>query len=169
MILRSLPLSLSMLLAAACGGDDHGVADEDIILLDDASDEVVLDLADLVERGEVTTDDEVAAFLVSPADGDQLPAGQPPTFEWELRASDLRHGRTTGDYVWLRIDGPGMEGPIDVAAIESTEWTMDDEHWELLQEATGPCEVQVVSAYVERGLIEEVFMPSANPTFSVTE
>jgi hypothetical protein len=170
MTLRTLCLSLSapLLAAAACGGDD-GHADDEIVLLDDSSDEVVLTLEDLVDRGEVTTDDSVAAFLVSPADGDELSAGEPPTFTWEPRASTLRHGRTTGDYVWLRIDGPGMEAPIDVAAIESTEWTMDEEHWEHLQEATGPCEVQVISAYVDRGIVEEAFQPSSNPTFSVIE
>lgn len=168
--MRAFPLAFSLsLLLAACGGDDD-VADEDIVLLDDASDEVVLTMQDLVDRGEVTTDDEVAAQLTAPTDGTALPGDTPPTLTWSLRQSNLRHGRATGEYVWLHITGPGMDGPIDIAAIETTSWTVDAEHWDLLGASTGPCEVQVVSAYVDRGRVTEgPFLPSTNPTFSVTE
>jgi hypothetical protein len=163
----ALPLAL-LLPAAACGGDDD-VADEDIVLLDNSSDEVVLTMKDLVDRGEVTTDDDVAAQLTSPGDGDELPADSAPTFTWDLRQSDLRHGRDTGDYVWLHIEGPGMDAPIDVAAIESDSWEVDAEHWELLRSSTGPCQVDLYSAYVDRGVVEEIFQPSSSPSFSVAE
>jgi hypothetical protein len=168
--MRAVSLSLLLSLTAlGCGGGDDDVADEDIILLDEASDEVVLVIKDLVDRGEVTTDDEVAAQLTAPADGDTLPSDEPPTFTWDMRQS-LRHGRNTGEFVWLHIQGPGMAEPIDVAAIESTSWTVDAEHWELLRGSTGPCEVQVVSAYVDRGVVTEgPFVPSENPSFSVSE
>jgi hypothetical protein len=166
-------LSLSLLLSLAsvgCGGDDDEVSDGSVVRLDEASEEVVLTLKDLVERGEAITDDEVAAHLTAPADGEALPADEAPTFTWTLRDSNLRHGRETGEFVWLHIEGPGMEEPIDVAAIESTSWTVDDERWQALQASTGPCEVQVVSAYVDRGIVTEgPFVPAANPTFSVTE
>jgi hypothetical protein len=169
----SLALALalpSVALASGCGGDDDdGVANEDIIRLNDASEEVVLTLQDLVRRGEVTTDDEFAARLISPEDGAQLAADAPPTFEWSPREDTARHGRTTGPFVWLNIAGPGMDTPIDVVALESTTWTPEEEHWEILRNSTGPCEVKVVSAYVDDGIVEEAFRPSSNPSFSVTE
>jgi hypothetical protein len=170
----SLPVLFIAALAAApgCGGDDDGEAsDEDIIRLDDASEEVVLTMRDLVQRGNVVVDDEVAAHLTAPASGAELTADAPPTFTWSARSSTARHGLTTGEFVWLNISGPGMEAPIDVVAIESTSWPVDEEHWEVLLGSTGPCEVKVYSAYVERGLVEndEVFAPSESPTFSVIE
>ncbi len=170
----ALPALLIAALAAtpACGGDDDdGATDEDIIRLDDASEEVVLTLRDLVDRGNVVVDDEVAAHLTAPASGTELPADAAPTFTWSARTSTARHGLTTGEFVWLNISGPGMDAPIDVVALESTSWTADEEHWDVLRGCTGPCEVAVYSAYVERGLVEndEVFVPSENPTFSVIE
>jgi hypothetical protein len=169
----SLPALLIAALAAApgCGGDDDGASDEDIIRLDDASEEVVLTMRDLVERGEVVVDDEVAAHLTAPASGTEVPADEPPTLTWSARGSTARHGLTTGEFVWLNISGPGMDAPIDLVALESTSWTVDEEHWELLRGSTGPCEVTVYSAYVEDGLVEnnEVFVPSEIPTFSVIE
>jgi hypothetical protein len=170
----SLPALLIAALAATsgCGGDDDGEAtDDDIIRLDDASEEVVLTMRDLVQRGNVVVDDEVAALLTAPASGTELPADEAPTFTWSTRGSTARHGLTTGEFVWLNITGPGMDAPIDVVAIESTSWPVDEEHWELLRGSTGPCEVKVYSAYVERGLVEndEVFAPTESPTFSVIE
>lgn len=171
----TLPALLIAALAAApgCGGDDDddGATNEDIIRLDDASEEVMLTMSDLVDRGEVVVDDEVAAHLTAPASGTELPADEPPTFTWAVRGSTARHGLTTGEFVWLNISGPGMDAPIDVVAIESTSWPVDEEHWELLRGCTGPCEVRVYSAYVEDGLVEnnEVFAPTESPTFSVIE
>ncbi|HWM86502.1 MAG TPA: hypothetical protein VNO33_11705, partial [Kofleriaceae bacterium] len=96
-----------------------------------------------------------------------------PTFTWTTRqeagSNTARHGLTTGDFVWLRIDGPGMDAPIDVVSLESTSWEVDAEHWESLRGSTGALEVQVTSAYVDRGNVEEVFQPSSNPSFSVIE
>lgn len=163
-------LTVTLTLAAGCGGDDDdGVADEDIVRLDDASEEVVLTLQDWVDRGDVTVDDDIAAQLTAPEDGTELAADTPPTFTWTSRAANARHGLETGEFVWLHIAGPGMDTPIDVVALESTSWPVDDEHWDLLRNSTGPCEVQVVSAYVDRGQPEEVFMPTAKPSFSVIE
>jgi hypothetical protein len=169
--LLSTPLAL---LAGGCGGDDDDhdhdeVTNEDIIRLDDASEEVMLTLQDLVERGEVTVDDDIAAQLTAPEDGAELAADTPPTFTWAPRAATARHGITTGEFVWLHIAGPGMEAPIDVVSLEATSWEVDQESWDTMLGSTGPCEVQVVSAYVERGIPDEVFVPSTNPSFSVTE
>ena len=75
-------------------------------------------MRDLVERGNVVVDDEVAAHLTDPASGTELSADQPPTFTWSARSSTARHGLTTGEFVWLNITGPGMDAPIDVVAIE---------------------------------------------------
>lgn len=165
----SLPVLLCLLVSstAACGGDDGEATDEDIVTLDDASDEVVLTLRELVDRGEVTTDDEVAAHLTAPADGEEISAA--PTLTWTTRRSNARHGRETGEFVWLHIQGPGVDAPIDIAAIETTSWTVDEEHWDVLRASTGPCEVRVVSAYVDRGIVTEgPFQPGENPSFSVT-
>lgn len=154
---------------AACGGDDD-VTDADIIRLDDASEEVMFTIAELVERGEATVDDEVAAKLTAPADGAELPTDAAPSFTWSRRESTLRHGRTTGDFVWLHLECPGMAAPIDVIAIESTEWQPDADSWAQLQTSTGACEVEVTSAYADRGIVTEgPFQPSSNPTFSVSE
>jgi hypothetical protein len=168
MRIRSCLLALS--LVAACGGDDDGVTDANIIRLDDASEEVMFTIAELVDRGEVTVDDEVAAALTAPADGAELPSDAAPTFSWSPRVSTVRHGRTTGDFVWLHLECPGMDAAIDVVAIDSTEWEPDADRWAQLQTATGACEVQVVSAYADRGIVTEgPFVPSSNPTFSVSE
>jgi hypothetical protein len=163
-----LPALFSLSLALAPAGCKEGqeAGHSEIVVLDDASDEVVLTLQERVDRGEVTTD-ETAARLTSPADGAELSAA--PTLTWALRQSTARHGRQTGEFVWLHISGPGVDEPIDIAAIETTSWAMDEEHWDLLRASTGPCEVRVVSAYVDRGIVTEgPFQPSSNPSFSVT-
>ncbi|HLU66492.1 MAG TPA: hypothetical protein VKZ63_09470 [Kofleriaceae bacterium] len=168
MPLRLFALCLPLALAAACDGDDHHGQGE-IIRLDDASDEVVLTLREAYESGEAVVDDEVAARLTAPADGAELPAGSPATFTWTPAQSTLRHGRTTGDFVWLDITCSGMDHPIDVVAIESTSWQADAASWGHMAEA-GSCEVLVVSAYVDRGIITEgPYVPSENPTFTVAE
>jgi hypothetical protein len=153
------------LLLAACHG--HG-GDGDEVYLDDASDEVLLTLKDAVERGEVTADDERCAHLVAPAQGEPLTTDDPPRFAWEQAELVLLHGRTTGDFVWLHLDCAGAD-PIDVLALETMEWTPEPEQWQDVAAAGGPCTVQLVSAYLDRGIIMEggPFRPTVNPSFQL--
>lgn len=151
----------------ACGHDDHP-AEGDLVLLDDASDEAFATLADLVSRGEVETNDDLAVALTAPADGATLMAGEPATFEWTPPQTSARHGRATGDFAWSRIDCPGTDEPIDVVAIESQAWTADAERWAKITSATGPCTVTMVSAYIDRGVVTEgPYTPSSTTSFSV--
>jgi hypothetical protein len=158
---------LALLPAAACGGDDDG--DSDVVALDDASDEVALTLLDRLDRGDVEEDDAVAARLVSPTDGTTIAAGAPVMLEWQPTQSTLRHGRTTGDFVVLRVTCDGVGAPIVVVGIESTEWECDEDHWaEIVDGGGGPCTVEVVSAYVSDGIVEEgPYVPSDVPSFTV--
>jgi hypothetical protein len=158
---------LSSILAAGCGHDDGG--NSDIIRLDEASEEVAVTILDRADRGDAEEDATVAAFLTAPGDGDAIAVGAPVMFRWDRPDSALRHGRTTGDFVVLRTTCEGVSDPLVVVAIESTEWTCDDEHWEEIVEAGGgPCEVEVVSAYVSDGVIEEgPFIPGDVATFTV--
>lgn len=168
----ALALLLPLALAPACSGDDDDEIDADLTLLDDASDEVFLTIRDLVDRGELTTDDQLAAHLTSPADGDALAAATPPTFTWEHGGSTLRHGRTTGDFVWLSIGCPGLARPVDLLAIETESWAIDADHWAVISQAagSGECSVAVISAYLDREVVTDgPYAPSTTPTFTVTE
>ena len=168
---RSSPCLLlaSILVTSACGGDDDGL-DADVILLDEASDEVFLTLTDAEDRNLIETDDAVAITLTSPQDGAALPAASAAAFSWAPPQSTLRHGRATGDFVWCRITCPGTDEPIHVLAIETMTWTPDDDHWAKITSATGACTVSMVSAYVDRGVITEgPYRPSQTTTFSISE
>ena len=175
--LAALPVSigLTLALAAGCSGDDDDEIDADLTLLDDASDEVFLTIRDLVDRGEVTTDDEAAAHILAPADGAELSAGTAPTFSWDHGASTLRHGRTTGDFVWLSISCPNLAEPVDLIAIETEEWLVDDPHWAAISEAalssdSGECSATLISAYVDRGVVREgPYQGSTTPRYLITE
>jgi hypothetical protein len=162
-------------LAAGCSGGDDDEIDADLTLLDDASDEVFLTIRDLVERGEITTDDEAAARMLSPADGAEISAGAAPTFTWDHGTSTLRHGRTTGDFVWLSISCPGLAEPVDVIAIETEEWTVDAAHWTAITDAalasdSAQCTAGLVSAYVDRGVVREgPYRGSTTPSYLITE
>ncbi len=163
----ALFLSVLSTIAAGCGSDDHG--DSSVIALDDASDEVALTILDRADRGDAEEDATAAAFLTSPADGNTVAVGAPVTYTWERPDTTLRHGRTTGDFVVLRTTCDGLVDPLVVVAIESTEWTCDDEHWnEIVEAGGGPCSVEVVSAYVSDGVIEEgPFIPGDVPSYTV--
>lgn len=162
-------------LAAACSGGHDDEIDADLTLLDDASDEVFLTIRDLVERGEITTDDEAAARMLSPADGAEISAGAAPTFTWDHGSSTLRHGRTTGDVVWLSISCPGLAEPVDVLAIETEEWTVDAAHWTAMTDAalasdSARCTAELISAYLDRGVVREgPYRGSTTPSYLITE
>jgi hypothetical protein len=170
-----LLLAGSFALAPACSGDDDDELDADLTALDEASDEVFLTIRDLVDRGEITTDDDAAAHMLAPADGADLSAGTAPTFSWEHGVALLRHGRTTGDFVWLSIDCPGLAEPVDLIAIETEEWTVDADHWGAITGAalasdSARCTAGLVSAYVDRGVVREgPYRSSTTPSYTITD
>jgi hypothetical protein len=167
-------IAASLALAPACGGDDDEI-DADLTLLDEASDEVFLTIRDLVERGEITTDDTAAARMLAPTDGEALSAATAPTFTWDHGSSTLRHGRATGDFVWLSITCPNLERPVDLLAIETEEWTVDIDHWTAITQAalasgSAMCTAALVSAYVDREIVQEgPFRPARSPSYLITE
>ncbi len=166
---------LSLTFTPACGDDDGGATDEDIIKLDDASDEVMLTIRDLIDRGELMIDDTAAAHMLSPADGESLSAASPPTFTWVHGSSTIRHGRTTGDFVWLSITCPNLESPVDLVAIETETWTVDSDHWAAITEAalssdSAQCTATLTSAYVDREIVQEgPYRASSSPSYTITE
>lgn len=99
--------------------------------------------------------------LTAPVDGAALSAAEAPAFTWSPRQSTLRHGRDTGDFVWLHLECDGMATPIDIIAIESTSWQPDADSWAAIRAATGSCQVEVTSAYADRGVVTEG--PSSQP------
>lgn len=173
--IAALLVAVPIAIIGGCNGDDDDEIDADLTILDDASDEIFLTIRDLVERGELTTDDDAAARMLSPADGAELSAGAAPTFTWDHGASSLRHGRTTGDFVWLSITCPNLAEPVDLIAIETEEWTVDDPHWSAITEAalssdSAQCSAAVISAYVDRGIVREgPYQGSTTPRYSITE
>jgi hypothetical protein len=171
---------LSLLFIAimpACSGDDDGgdQVDADLVQLDDSSDEVFLTIRDLVDRGEVTTDDTAAAQMISPADGESLSAATAPTFTWNHGNSTIRHGRSTGDFVWLSIECPNLERPVDVLAIETETWTVDTDHWAAITQAalasdSAQCTATLTSAYLDREVVQEgPYRASSAPSYTITE
>jgi len=162
-------------LSSACGDDDGDTIDADLTQLDDASDEVFLTIRDLVDRGEITTDDTAAAHMLSPADGESLSAGSPPTFTWDHGNSTIRHGVTTGDFVWLSITCPNLERPVDLIAVETESWTVDDDHWSAISDAalasdSAQCTATLISAYVDREIVQEgPYRGSSAPSYLITE
>lgn len=164
-----LLMSACLALAAGCSGHDD-VSDSDVIRLDEASEEVMLTIRDLVDRGEAMTDDDAAPSMVSPADGAELAAASPPTFSWDHGVPLLRHGRTTGDFVWLSLTCAGLAEPIDVVAIETEEWTVDGENWAAITGAASECTATLVGAYVDRGIVQEgPYLRTSNPSYLISE
>ena len=163
------------LAASACSGDDDGGVEADLVAIDDASDEVFLTIRDLVDRGEVTTDDTAAAHMLSPADGESLSAASPPTFTWDHGSSTIRHGRTTGDFVWLSITCPNLERPVDLIAVETETWEVDADHWSLITGAalssdSSQCTATLTSAYVDREIVQDgPYRVSSSPTYTITD
>ncbi len=166
--MRTQSLYLVLLLVVACGGDDG--FEGDAVLLDDASDEVLVTLEDAVDRGLVSINDQLSAQLVMPGDGAQVPTGSPPTFSWAPPQITAVHGRTTGDFVWLRIECADME-PIDVLAIETMEYTPDVAHWTKITDSSGTCTSTLTTAFLDRGILTEggPYRPSVNPTFTTAD
>jgi len=161
----------------ACSGDDDGgdEVDADLVQLDDSSDEVFLTIRDLVDRGEVTIDETEASQMLSPADGESLSAATAPTFMWNHGSSTIRHGRATGDFVWLSITCPNLERPVDVIAIETESWTVDADHWAAITDAalasdSAQCGATLTRAYVDRDVVQDgPYQSASSPSYTITE
>lgn len=147
-------------------GHDHGGGDilGDLVLLDDASDEVAAEIAEKVDRDGALVDNTRAAALVAPAAGATVPRATPVTIDWDLPSSAgrrPRHGQNTGTFVWVRLEAPGLAEPIDVVAIGTTSFTPDAARWRSLVDATGPVTATITTAVVDRGVIQAgPFRPS---------
>jgi hypothetical protein len=164
---------LGLAFLAGCpaeGGEALGT----IIRVNDASEETLITIADAVDSGGATIDDTKAAQLVAPAPGAQVPRATPPQFAWAIpqqAGKCPRHGLTSGDFVWLHFDAPGLLEPIDVVAVDVTNWTPTADEWANFTAATGTFTVTLTYAFVDNGVIVDGpyqgTMSSA--TFTLTE
>lgn len=165
-------LVLAAFITNACVDEDIQETPE-AILQDNASDEVFLTFLDAEAQGIIEIDDIQAAVLSAPSSGDMLSLDEISTFAWALpthTAKHARHGVSTGQFVWLRILGEGMDEPVHVLSVESTEYTPDLDTWEKIMRAEDSITCALVTAYVDRGVIEDgPYRPSTDPTFAWTE
>lgn len=166
-------LLLALLSPAACGpgGDSNLLGD--VVALDDASDEVLAIIADHLERDGATIDDTKAAALVAPTADQVLPADPAATLEWTVPGSlavrsGYRHGVETGTFVWVRVDGPNLEQPIDVVALTTTAYQVSPTRWTTMTGAGGSFTATITTAVVDRGeVVEGPYQPS-DPDVSFT-
>lgn len=142
-------------LVAACG---HGSGPDNLIVQDNASDEVYLALLDA--EGEVTISDTRAAAITAPLGG---PLAEGTTITWTIPTL-LRHGVNQGTFVWLRLAGSGE--PVDVLSIQTLSYTLDAATVTKL--GTGTVTATITTAYVDNGIIQEgPFRPGSTPTYTV--
>jgi hypothetical protein len=166
---------LLLLALVACPAEDTGTfVDLDaLIRVNDASEEVLLTIVDHVDNGDLVIDDALAAAIVSPEPGGLVPAGTPAVFAWAIPTAARktpRHGLTSGDFVWLRIEGGGLAAPIDVIAVDATSWTPDAATWATISAASSPLTLTLTNAFVDRGIVVEgPFRGTGQPTtFSIS-
>jgi hypothetical protein len=170
-MVRAAALTLALAAVAACHG--HGGPEgTDAILLDDASDEVLVALIDADAQGLVMTSDAESATLTAPADGATVSPASPMTLTWQGPPSSApgrpRHGIATGQFVWIRLSAPGVDPPIDILALSSTSYTCDADHWQKLLDAGGSVTATITTAYADDAIIQEgPFRPSAATTFTI--
>jgi hypothetical protein len=165
-----LAAALLALVAGGCGGDDTTGAGDlgTVVRVNNASDEVLLEIDDLVLQGQVTVDDSRAVTIVSPEPGASLPTTAPPEFAWSSPSIRPRHGVTTGEFVWMRLSGGGLAEPIDMIAVDSTNWTPDGTIWAELAQTTGPVTITLTNAYVDGGnVMEGPFRGTNDTTFTI--
>lgn len=139
------------LLGAACG-DDSPLTGE-IIRLDDASDEELKFIADTAEREGVTVDPALAVTLTAPTDGEVISAATPYTFSWEEPSGTPRltprHGIITGTFMWLRLEGGGLDPMIDMVALTSMSWTPEAAVWARIAAASGPIKARMITTVTD--------------------
>jgi hypothetical protein len=153
---------LVSLVASAC--HSHGPSVENAVRVNDASEEVLAVIMDEVDRNGAETSPMAFAF----DDPGAVSAGTIPTFTWSAVAVS-RHGTDTGTFVWLHFEGSGMAEPLEVIAVDVSQWTPDADSWAKLTAATGAITVHAVTAIVDRGVIQQgPFVPaSADVSFTI--
>jgi hypothetical protein len=155
-------------LLIGCGG---GHAHKDVVLVNDASDEVYESLTDLEADGLITMNATEAAALSTPSAGSALPAATIPTFTWALPTASAptpRHGMTNGNFFWLHFSGAGITGDqLDVLAANTMTWTPADHDWEALAAATGTITVRLVTAVYDDAIVAEGPWRGADVTYTI--
>jgi hypothetical protein len=162
-----LILGCALALLSACGSDDHSAFDpENAIVVNEASDEVLIAMVDAVDEGKTVLDDTKAEKLTAPVTDAKVPVATPVKFTWAPAGSaTARHGTSSGNFTWLRFEAEGYEDPIDVIAVGVSEWTPSADEWARLTAATGAVTVTVTNAYVMSGIVKDgPFRATAGPT-----
>jgi hypothetical protein len=130
-----------------------------VIVVGNASIDVLLAMADAVDAGNVQIDDARAAQLVTPAPNAQVPRDTPPQFAWAIpqakRGPARAAGLATGDFVWIRFEAAGFDAPIDVIAVGVTNWTPTAAEWARFQTATDAVSITLTYAHAEAGAITD--------------
>jgi hypothetical protein len=166
-------LVLAVPALAACPAEEGGIDLESAILVNDASEEVLGVIADAVDNGLVQIDDGKAAAIVTPEPGAVVPRATPLQFAWALPSAKPsrapRHGKQTGDYLWMRLSGGGLTRDIDMVAVDVTSWTPTAEQWAEISAATGPITITLTYAFVMDGVIADggPYRSTAPTTFSI--
>jgi hypothetical protein len=173
-LIASLSLALVAFATVGCPAEGGTVIDEDnVILINMASDEVLLSIVDAVDSGDLVIDDALAPAMVTPEPGQALPAATPAQFAWSLPSAARktpRHGTTSGDFVWIRMEGGGLAAPIDAIAVDVTNWTPTADEWARITAATGEVTITLTSAFVDNGvLMEGPFRRTSPSTFSISQ
>ncbi len=160
-------LALAVVLAPACG---HSDADPNLVLQDEASDEAWRAIVDAVDHDLTTESEPDSAHLTTPAGGAVIPASPPFTFTWALPAQrpGPRHGVDDGEFVWLHLEGGGLQPAIDVVSITTTSWTPDADLWARIAATTGPVSVTITNAFMVDGIVMDGPFRSATPTTTFT-
>jgi hypothetical protein len=164
-----ISLALVFVLVAAvvgCTAEEDGIDLDNAILVNEASDEVLGTIFDSVQQGHVEIDDSKAAAIVTPEPGATVPRDTPLVFAWALPNAKRspRHGVQSGDYVWMRLSGGGLTRDIDMAAVNTTNWTPTADEWAEIATATGPVTITLTYAYVMDGVINQGPYRSTAPT-----
>jgi hypothetical protein len=166
-------LAAALTALCACPAEEDAPLDIDLtqlIVVNGASDEVLISIADAVESGQSQVDDTMAAQMVAPAPGQTVPRAAPPQFAWAIpqQKPKPRHGTVSGDFVWLRFENAAFPGPIDVVAVGVTNWTPSAAEWARFTAASGAIKITTTYAFVDGGAIMGgVFQGTARPTFSI--
>lgn len=144
---------------SACGGHHHESKDYRLYLQDNASDEVLLTLLDAEAQGAVTVDATRAARLTMPTEGAMLRGDTAPTFAWTFPpvAKTPRHGVSSGRFVWLELDGPGLAQQVHLLSIGSMSWSPEGGNWQdIVRDAPGgTVTLTITTSHVDGGVISE--------------
>jgi hypothetical protein len=152
MITRTAAWSCLALFLVGTGCGSSPLTGE-IVRLDDASDEELKYIVDIADRNGVAVDPALAVTLTAPADGDTVSAATPYTFTWAKLSSTPRrtprHGVITGTFMWLRLEGGGLDPMIDMVALTSMSWTPDATLWARIAATTGPIKAHMITTVTD--------------------